>query len=139
MLSLSDSNYNATVSEAKQKISLLDHIPTEQFLVLYGLLRNQIQEVSKTFHSKNNNGATVDIVEQILIGMRAHYSEFAVTCLQVIYMPVSNIDSERAISAYGDVLSIKRCKLKADNTEIMVRMYFGDDADKDNIDDNNNY
>lgn len=85
---LSDSNYNATVSEAKQKISLLDHIPTEQFLVLYGLLRNQIQEVSKTFHSKNNNGATVDIVEQILIGMRAHYSEFAVTCLQVIYMPV---------------------------------------------------
>lgn len=56
-----------------------------------------------------------------------------------LFTCLSNIDSERAISAYGDVLSIKRCKLKADNTEIMVCMYFGDDVDKDNIDDNNNY
>lgn len=71
--------------------------------------------------------------------MRAHHSEFAVTCLQVIYMPVSNIDSERAISAYGNVLGSKRCKLKANNTEIMVCMYFEDDVDEDDIDDNNNY
>ncbi|XP_071648512.1 uncharacterized protein [Temnothorax longispinosus] len=41
----------------------------------------------------------------------------------------NGIYSERAISAYGDVLSPKRCRLKADNTEIMVCMYFGDDLD----------
>lgn len=49
--------------------------------------------------------------------------------LQIIYMPVSNVDSERVISGYGDVLSPKRCRLKPDNVEIMVCMYFGDDVD----------
>lgn len=137
MLSVPDSNYNTITLKAKQQISLLDHIPNEQFLVLYGLLRDQVLEVSKTFYSRNKN-ATVDIVEQILIAMRPHHSEFAVTCLQIIYMPVSNVDSERAISAYGDVLSPKRCRLKADNTEIMMCIYFGDDLDENDIDDNNN-
>lgn len=90
---------------------MLDHIPNEQFLVLYGLLRDQVQEVSKKSNNKNRD-TTVDIIEQILIGMRVYHSEFAVTCLQVIHMPVSNVDSERAISAYGDMLNPKRCRLK---------------------------
>lgn len=116
---------------AKNNIVLLNSIPLPNFKVLHSLLTDAVKE---SLQLANNNKGESDIVCEALLSMKADHPEFFALCMQVLHMPVSNVDSERAFSAYSDILSPKRCRLSAENTEIMMCMYFSDEIDLDFID-----
>jgi len=111
--------------DAKRDINLLSSVPDSEFLVLYALLKDEVRNALE----KSKPDDKIDIVELVLIGFKATNVEFAVMCLKVLYMSVSNIDCEGGFSAYGDVLSPKRCRLLPENAETMLSLYFGDDLD----------
>lgn len=63
--------------------------------------------------------------------MKGNHSGFVSSRLQVIYISVSNVDNERAFSAYGDILTPKRNRLTARNTEIYMCFCSNDEIDND--------
>lgn len=115
--------------EAKNNIPLLSVIPNENFFVLHGLLTDNVKEIVAS-RPKPPPGS--DPTLDALKAMQTNHPDFVAICLSVLYMPVSNVDCERGFSAYGDIMSPKRTRLKTSNTEIMMCLYFGDDL-------NNNY
>ncbi|XP_026290182.2 uncharacterized protein LOC113214890 [Frankliniella occidentalis] len=122
VLGCSDTDFET----AKNNIALLNSIPLPNFKVLHGLLSDAVKEY---LHSNNNNNKKGDVMCEALLSMKTDHPEFFALCMQVLHMPVSNVDSERAFSAYNDILSSKRCRLSAENTEIMICMYFSDEID----------
>ncbi|XP_034232068.1 uncharacterized protein LOC117640011 [Thrips palmi] len=110
---------------AKNNIPLLNVIPLANFKVLHSLLTDAVKEALKS--GKKND----DVLSDALLSMKGEHLKFVTLCLQVLHIPVSNVDSERAFSAYSDILSPKRCRLSAENAEIMMCMYFSDDIDLD--------
>lgn len=113
------------ILKAKRSLAAFDSIPDSQFLVKYGVFKDEVKSAVQRCDPK----VEVDTTDEVLHGMLATHFHFAIKCLQVIHVPVSNVDSERAFSAYSDIKSPKRCNLKAENAEIMLSFYFGDDFD----------
>nr|CAD7445801.1 unnamed protein product [Timema bartmani] len=72
-----------------------------------------------------SNSKKVDILD-ILCGLKEDHEEFAINSIKAIWIPVSNVDSERAFSAYSNIMSDKRTNLKIENLETMLSLYFGD-------------
>src|SRR5258705_8347840 len=54
-----------------------------------------------------------------LIAMRDEYVDFSTRCLKAIWLPVSNVDSERFFSTYAMVLTDKRTNLSLTNLEVL--------------------
>lgn len=65
------------------------------------------------------------------MSMMPKHPEFVTSCLQVLWVPVSNIDTERGFSAYGDIFSSRRTRLGIDKVETMMCFYHGDGIDID--------
>jgi len=118
---------------AKNDIELLNVFPLPNFKVLHSLLSDAVKEGLNSENINNRKKRENDIVCEALLSMKAEHPDFYALCLQVLHMPVSNVDSERAFSAYNDILSPKRCRMSAENTEIMLCMYFSDEIDLDSI------
>jgi len=110
------------ILRAKSRISLFDTIPDDEFKVLHGMFCDNVKEILSV-DPKLGTAAVLRALE----AMRGNHSEFVKTCLQSIYMPVANVDSERGFSAYGNIVSPNRTRLSKDNAEVMMCLYFGDD------------
>ncbi|KAK3918165.1 CGG triplet repeat-binding protein 1 [Frankliniella fusca] len=110
------------IVKAKESVKLFDTIPNDQFKILHGLFCDHVRDVLKA-----NPKLGAAAVLRALEAMRGTYPEFVKKCLQCIYISVSNVDSERGFSAYGDIMSPKRTRLSKENTEVMMCLYFGDD------------
>lgn len=110
------------ILKAKRRINLFDNITDDQFKVLHDIFSDHVRDILIV---KPNLGTAA--VLRALEAMRGNYSEFVKKCLQSIYIPVANVDSERGFSAYGDVFSPKRTRLSKENVEVMMCLYFGDD------------
>lgn len=108
------------VAEAKANLSLLKSIPFPSFKVWHELLVDSVKDAMKSNACKN------DLVSIVLLGMRINHLEFATACLQVLQMPVSNVDCERGFSAYGNILTANRNRLLPANVEAMMCFYFGE-------------
>lgn len=120
------------IEKAKNDITILNPIPLANFKVLHSYLCDLVKEKLKTSDSsKKKKGQHTDVVTDMLLTMKEKYPEFVTLCLITINVPVSNVDSERAFSAYNDILSSKRTRLSAENTEVMLCLYFSDEIEID--------
>ena len=43
-----------------------------------------------------------------------------------VFIPVNNVDGQRAFSGYSDILTNKRTRLLPQNVETALSLYFGD-------------
>lgn len=106
---------DSLLSVAK-KVPVIKNISSKLFLEGYSAFQRQVS-------TQMSSASAVDLVS-ILRGMKEDHSQFAETCMQMLFVPVSNVDSERAFSAYGNILTDLRTNLKPENTELMLSMYF---------------
>nr|CAD7194733.1 unnamed protein product [Timema douglasi] len=56
------------------------------------------------------NSKKVDILD-ILCGLKEDHEEFAINSIKAIWIPVSNVDSERAFSAYSNIICLEQLPL----------------------------
>lgn len=131
---LTSSLSSEVVTKAKEKLSLLDMIPNENFYVLHSILGDLVKENLALAQSRSKKQVD-DVVVKALMSMMPKHPEFVTSCLQVLWVPVSNIDTERGFSAYGDIFSSRRTRLGIDKVETMMCFYYGDGID---IDENRN-
>lgn len=110
---------NVTLIDSVKNIPLLSSIPQNTFLQGYGVFQRQVKECVGV--AKND-----DCVVSVLEGLVEDHREFAVQCLQAVWFPTSNVDSERGFSAYTKILTDCRTNLRVDNIETMLGLYFGD-------------
>jgi len=106
---------------------LLSCIPTANFFILHSIFSDTVKEAAEANTGKKDDN---DLVCNSLISMKAEHPKFVSACMQVLHIPVANVDSERAFSAYGDIVSAQRCRLSATNAEVMMCLYFGDDLEE---------
>lgn len=117
-------NDENSVKKAVRNTVFLKSIPASQISVLYNAFKDFVRTaLNREATSKE------DLIQSVLTGLLATHPEFAIKCLQIIFFSVSNVDSERAFSAYSDVVSAKRCNLLPSNAEIMMSLYFGYDPE----------
>lgn len=107
-------NIESSLFNKIEKIPLFTGVNSHDFLKFY----IQLQITCKSFSYSEGN-----VVEDVLKGMVEEYP-IAVKCLQSLYISISNVDSERALSAYNDILSDKRTNLSSDNLETLLSYYF---------------
>lgn len=106
----------------KMNIPLLKSIGSTEFLKFY----LKFQSLVKLCGSANSEK---DKVYEILKGMLEDDAEIASRCIQSIFIPVNNVDAERAFSGYSDILTDKRTRLLPQNVETALNLYFGDGCD----------
>lgn len=95
-----------------QKVPVLKVIDKLDFLKGYKALQNSV---------KNQDcGNIIDTV----VGLKEEHPVFASLTAKVLWLPVTNVDCERAFSAYSNVQTDKRFNLKPSNLEIMLTAYF---------------
>ena len=94
----------------KAQIPLLNGIQSTKFLKFY----LKFQTLLKSCNATNNEK---DKVHAILMGMLEEHTQIASRCIQCIFVPVNNVDAERAFSGYSDILSDKRTRLLPQNVE----------------------
>ncbi|KAJ8876483.1 hypothetical protein PR048_020928 [Dryococelus australis] len=70
---------------------------------------------------RSENG--VDIV-QLLLSLKLDHTTVVCNVLKTVWIPISNVYSDRALSTHSDVFSDKRRSLKPENVETMVSLYF---------------
>lgn len=103
--------------KAGKLLPFVSTIPEKQFLEGYLALKEIVAD-------KVKSDGTVDIVT-ILLALKVDHSIFASNALKAVWVPASNVDSERSFSAYSDIFSDRRRSLKPENAELMVSLYFG--------------
>ncbi|XP_063232447.1 uncharacterized protein LOC134536601 [Bacillus rossius redtenbacheri] len=103
---------------AGKSLPFVSTVSGKEFLEGYSALKEIVVEKVK------KSEGSVDIIS-ILLALKLDHSAFACNALKAIWIPVSNVDSERTFSAYSDVFSDKRRSLKPQNVELMVSLYFG--------------
>ncbi|XP_063225163.1 protein polybromo-1 isoform X3 [Bacillus rossius redtenbacheri] len=103
---------------AGKSLPFVSTVSGKEFLEGYSALKEIVVEKVK------KSEGSVDIIP-ILLALKLDHSAFAFNALKAIWIPVSNVDSERTFSAYSDVFSDKRRSLKPQNVELMVSLYFG--------------
>lgn len=113
----------------KCKIPMLASVSDDQFIVLRGLLSDNVKDIMA---SPSNYQALNDPAVSALMDMRLHHPKFVQHCFEALYIPVCNVDCERGFSAYGDILSPNRNRLSTFNTEVLMCMYFGYGDDLNN-------
>ncbi|KAJ8883492.1 hypothetical protein PR048_015336 [Dryococelus australis] len=72
----------------------------------------------------NASGGDVDVLA-ILLSLKYDFQEYPCCAMKCVWIPVANIDSERAFSQYNIMMTDKRTALKADNIEVMLGICFG--------------
>ncbi|KAJ8890546.1 hypothetical protein PR048_010055 [Dryococelus australis] len=103
---------------SKEELAII-HISEKGFLEGYSAFKQIV--TGKIKHSENG----IDVL-QILLSLKLNHTTFACNALKAVWIPISNVDSERAFSAHSDVFSDKRRSLKLENVELMVSLYFKD-------------
>ncbi|XP_063234984.1 uncharacterized protein LOC134537934 [Bacillus rossius redtenbacheri] len=100
-----------------QAVPLLRDITFQKFLDGYAATKHAVlkSEIGK-----------VDML-RVLLSLKNDFPEFSDSAIKCLWLPVSNVDSERAFSAYSNIMSDKRTSLGAENMEIMLAMCFGGD------------
>lgn len=63
-------------------------------------------------------------IVSVLLGMKSDHKEFVEKSVWALWVPPSNVDSERAFSKYGNILTDLRTNLKPENIEIMLGLSF---------------
>ncbi|KAE8739559.1 hypothetical protein FOCC_FOCC014942 [Frankliniella occidentalis] len=121
---LSASLSSEKIVKAKESIAILNCIPTANFVILHSLLSDHVKENNANASHSKKGGSREDVVVNALMSMMQDHPIFAVSCLQVLHVSVSNVDSERGFSAYGDIFTPKRTNLTKDKVEAMMCMYF---------------
>jgi len=116
---------------AFKNLTIFRDLPMNELLVLHAVLKENVQRKLASQSSSSSKG---DAVFNVLTGMLATHESFAGKCLNVMFYSVSNLDTERAFSAYGDVVSPKRSTMSVRNAETYMALYFGDEIDDEIVD-----
>ncbi|KAJ8891152.1 hypothetical protein PR048_010666 [Dryococelus australis] len=62
-------------------------------------------------------------VPEVLNGLKESHCDFAESAISALWIPPSNVDSQRALSSFGHILTDLRTNLKVENIEIMLSSY----------------
>ncbi|KAJ8880107.1 hypothetical protein PR048_020730 [Dryococelus australis] len=60
---------------------------------------------------------------------RCYRSAKKIIAIKCLWIPVSNVDSERAFSVYGNIVTHNRTTLCAINVEVMLKICYVDGSD----------
>lgn len=63
-------------------------------------------------------------IEKILCAVSVEHKLFAAKCLLALQTPTNNVDSERLLSHYGNVVTDRRTRLREDNAELFTMLSF---------------
>ena len=72
-------------------------------------------------------GEDVNVLD-ILLSLKGDHSEFVECCVKALWVPCSNVDSERAISSYGNILTDLRTNTSPETLEMQLHVYFGSEC-----------
>lgn len=100
-----------------QNLPLLNTLTQQEFLLGYVAFQKQVASILE-------EGRVTDVI-QVLQGLRPEHDNFVSMAVSVLWIPPSNVDSERAFSSYGHILTDLRTGLKPSNIELMLAKYFG--------------
>lgn len=65
-------------------------------------------------------------VQKILVAVGTEHKQFAAAALNAIWVPTNNVDSERLLSHYNQVVTDRRLNLKEENVERFTMLSFDD-------------
>lgn len=103
---------------------LIKHIP-----ILQELLPSAYLEPYKVFRdlvaSSCKEGTDVDVIA-VLLSLKSEYGPFVEAAVKALWIPVSNVDSERSFSTHCNIMSDRRTALTPSNMEVMVSLSFSD-------------
>lgn len=111
---------NEEVKASAKNVPFLSDLTTNVGLLLEGYCALKAKVCSEV-----SQGRDV-VILTTLLGLKADHSDFVESAVRAIWLPVSNVDSERGFSAYNNVLTDKRTTLTPENVELMVALTFGD-------------
>ncbi|KAJ8881135.1 hypothetical protein PR048_017608 [Dryococelus australis] len=110
---------SATLQARIKALLFLCDVPVQQFMECYAATRSSVLETNDT---------EIDI-HPILLSLRDDFLDYSENLVKCIWIPVSNVDSERAFSIYNNIMTDKHTSLGAGNMEIMLSMCFGSESE----------
>lgn len=99
-----------------KNVPLLGNISQKEFCEGYLAFQAQVKAMLE-------EQGDVDILS-VLLGLKEEHHNFVKNATAAVWIPPSNVDSERAFSAYGQILTDMRTNLKSENIQIMLSKYF---------------
>lgn len=115
---IKDNVDTAEISQLMKNIPILQRLPISENLQPYTVFRDLVK-------SSCREGKDVDSLA-ILLSLRSEYGHFVEAAVKALWIPVSNVDSERSFSAYSNIMSDRRTTLKPSNMEIMLSLSVSD-------------
>lgn len=109
---------NQDICDALKKLPILSELPSAESLQPYLLFRDSV--VAACQNDKN-----VDIVK-MLLSLKCDFPDFVEAAVKCVWIPVSNVDTERSFSTYGNIMTGNRTNLKPNNMELMTMLAFSD-------------
>lgn len=103
----------------------------EMFMTLPGVTNDNLSSADiargytrmKEIVKERTQSSKAEIVE-ILFSMKNEFPDFACVSLKCVWIPCSNVDSERFFSSYNTVVSDRRHNLLDQNAELMTTLAF---------------
>lgn len=115
---ITTNNVSSELCNKAKKIPFVNELSETKLLNGYSAFQAKIKSVlSQDCEDKPN-------IIQVLLGMRSDHKEFVEKCVWALWIPPSNVDSERAFSAYGNIITDLRTNLKPESLEIMLGLSF---------------
>lgn len=115
---MKDNVDSAEISELIKKIPILQVLSLSEYLEPYTVFRDLVK-------SSCREGKDIDILA-ILQSLKLEYGHFVEAAVKALWIPLSNVDSERSFSAYSNIMSDRRTALTPSNMEVMVSLSFAD-------------
>lgn len=110
-------NSELSVVQTAAKVQLLKHLDSQVLLSGYICLQSIVKECIE-------KGESVNVLD-ILLSIKGDHSQFVECCVKALWVPCSNVDSERAISSYGNILTDLRTNSSPETLEMQLNVYFG--------------
>lgn len=124
---VSNNTVDKTLYASAQKIPLLGKLQQQNFLEGYLAFQSEVLGLLSEMRS-------VDVIT-VLLGLHEQHPDFVQTSVSALWIPPSNVDSERAFSAYGHILSDLRTNLTPENLALLFGQFFGSKLTADVYDD----
>lgn len=106
------------VKHASKNLPLMSSLPTQVVLEGHAALKAAITTAVYA-------GRKFDLLQELL-SLKEDHENFVDASVKSLWVPVSNVDSERGFSAYTNILTDRRTTLSPANVELMLSLTFGD-------------
>lgn len=104
------------ISSLVKCVPILNQLAPSVYLEAYSIFRDTVKKEAEC-------GNNADVLS-ILFSMRSDFPSFVESAVQAMWIPVSNVDCERAFSSYGNIMTDKRTSVTAENMELMTALAF---------------